>query len=161
MYSLVGHIPSASNTSDTDEHSHPSSPTRRYNTPAMLRATWWWNPSITFNIASITAQLFLPYSSTFWNTALYIISRARTVAPFFFSTFTTTPHRQCAFLIFPYRAAHLLLMNETVRPKYWKASVDSSGYRLTQIVTLLSLKQFCSVYLLRRRSSPRCHYYVV
>ena len=40
---------------------------------------------------------FLPYRSTAWATALYIIYRAFTGAPIFPSTFSTIPNHRCVF----------------------------------------------------------------
>ena len=77
------------------------------------------------------------------NTALYIIARAHTIAPVFVITFSTIHHYCCAFLVFLHRAAQSLFLNLTVLPKYGKATVVSSGYRLTRIVTLLASKQCC------------------
>ena len=127
----MGYIPAASNASEIDDHSHPSYPTCRSEIPSILQSIWWWNPYITFNIASVTTQLLLPYSNTVWTTALYIISRARTVDPVFNITFTTTPHRHCDFLRFSYRVVHLLLLNRYGGSKYGKAVVDYRGSRLT------------------------------
>ena len=153
IYSFKVHIPATSNASTTNDHSHPSSPTLPDDIPSILRATQWWNRSSTFNIASVVTKIFLPHINIAWTTALYIIVCARTFTPVFFSTFVTTPHCRCTFVIFPYRDAHYLLLNAILRPKYGKAAADSGGSRLTQIVTFLTSKQCCSVSLPCRCSS--------
>ena len=60
MYSFVCHVPVASKSSATNDHSYPPSPTRRSEIPAILRATLCWNPSSTFSISYVTTQLSLP-----------------------------------------------------------------------------------------------------
>ena len=70
IYSFIGHISTASNASTTDEHSHHSYQYFPSDIYDLLRTTWWWNSSRTFNIASVTNQLSLQYSNTVWNTAL-------------------------------------------------------------------------------------------
>ena len=59
-----------------------------------------WNPYRTLSIAAVTTQLSLPYSSTAWATALYIIPQARTVATAFANTLSITPHCLRAFFRF-------------------------------------------------------------
>ena len=102
-----------------------------------------------------------PQSITLRTTALYIIACSCTITTIFTSNFTTIPHRRCALLRFTYKVIKMLLLNVTMRLKYEKAAVVSSGSRLTRIDTLISPKQCCNVSHLRYCSSPRRHCYVV
>ena len=140
MYSFIGHIPIASNASTNNYQYHPSYLILQAEITSILWANRWWNSSSTFNITSMTNQLLLLYINILWTTALYIIACDRTVATVFVSTFVTTPQCCCTLLIFLYRTAYLLLSNATLKLKYGKAAVDSSGSRLTRIVTLIASK---------------------
>ena len=88
-YSFIGYIPITSNASSTYEHFHTSSRTRQSDMSDILWATLWWNPSITFNIASVTTQLLIPYINTVCTTALCFIAHAQTVSPVFVSNSAT------------------------------------------------------------------------
>ena len=161
MYSFMGHIPTLSKESSTNENSHPSFPDCQSDITAILWTTQWWNTYSNFNIASINTLLSLPYSITYWTTTLYIFAHARIVYPILFSTFDTTIHHRCALLRLPHRDPQSLLSNATVRPKYGKSAVESRGSRLTWMVTLLSSKQCYRVSLLSRCISPSQNCYVV
>ena len=135
MYSFIGHRPAASKSSATHDHSHPPSLTRRSDIPEILLATLFWNPPITFIIASVTIQISILKSNAVCTTALYIIIYARTVAPAFTNTFGTIPHRRCVLLRFKYRTAYSLLLKMIVRTKYGKVSIVSISYKLAWINT--------------------------
>ena len=71
----------------------------------------------TFSISYITTQLSLQYKSTNYATALYIIPRARTVAPVFARILAITPHQLCAFFRFYYTAFQSPLLWTIIRPR--------------------------------------------
>ena len=116
MYFLIIHIPADYIASTTGEYSHSPSSTRQAVIPAIRRSNILWSPSNTFNIAPVTTQLSLPYSSTVCATTLYNIPRALTVSPLFVNTFYIIPHFCQTFCKLVYAAAQLLLLYDMVRP---------------------------------------------
>ena len=113
-------------------------------------------PSITVNIYPVTTQISLPYSNTVLTTALCVITRYRTVDPAFVSNFAAITHHRQAFLILWYKDTHSMLLYETVRPRYGKATVGYIVSKFTLMNTLLASKKCWRVsHHLRRSSSIR------
>ena len=81
MYSLIGHIPSASIASATRRYSQFPSSACWVVIPAIRWNALLWNPYNTFKITLVTTQLSLPYIINVFATDLYNIPRDRTVAP--------------------------------------------------------------------------------
>ena len=107
---LIVHIPVVSSSSAIGGQYHSTLAVCHAVIPVITLATLWWNTYITFSTAPVITQISLPYNITDWTTALYIISRARYVAPVFATTFTTIAHRCRSFWRFWYMDAQSLLL---------------------------------------------------
>ena len=92
MYTPMGWIPETSIASTTKSYSH-SPPAPRFSVGPIIRhAAWWWKPSRTLRISSVTTQIFLLYNSTNCSTSLYISHQYRTVSPILSITLDNVPH---------------------------------------------------------------------
>ena len=155
IYSLIVHIPEIYSDSATRGHSHSPLVVRCTIIPVILLATWWWKPSSTLIISTITTKLLLLYNNTDCTNELYSIPRAHTADPVLQKNSSTTTHRLRAFPRFYYRSAQLLLLYETVQPRYGNAAAGAIGSEFTLIKTRLASKHSFRVLLLPPNTSHR------
>ena len=155
IYSFIGHSPAVSSASATRSHSRSPHVVRCSVIPVILLATWWWKPSSTLIISTITTKLLLLYNNTDCTNELYSIPRAHTADPVLKKNSSTTTHRLRAFPRFYYRSAQLLLLYETVQPRYGNAAAGAIGSEFTLIKTRLASKHRFRVLLLPPNTSHR------
>ena len=110
VYIPMGLIP-VDSISSTTEGYYQSMPAPSFTfTPVICCSSRWWKPYRTLSISSITNQILLLYKSTDCDTALYIVTRTRTVAPALSTNLATIPHCLRYLQRFRYTASQSILL---------------------------------------------------
>ena len=155
--SLIRKSPVISNDVSTEDHSHYPPFTFLSVIPAIRIAILWRNNSITAIIKSVTNQILLPYRSTAWTTALYIIYCDLNSAPVLPITFATTPHLLWNLYRLLESDDQSLLLYVPVCMRYGNDVFTFRWLSLTLIATWFSSNQRCNVSRCHRRSCTIRH----